>query len=558
MPVLPQSITDRREFIILSLMLGFLHASILLDFGSPISRAMLLIHLGLFLIWQPIQEKDKRLVWYNGIIFIILTLMLVYWINWWLVSGWLILLIGIVGGRVVINRNERNAYMLVMIFLVAELLIGCIPRLFVIESAIHLYNPLQYGISLIPLVLMVFPKVEGQPLVRMVDLLQAITASLLCSLLALGSLVIMYHVGTDYIIALIQTLMAIGICLFAISWLLSPHAGFSGLSELWSRSILNIGTPFEQWLIELSQLRQDKKTADEFLEEAMKKLVALPWMAGVKWTIANKDYSLGEPSKNEIQTKIQNNPVTLCTNIPIGGALFLHCNLLIQLIDQFYVAKIHEQDLSRQAHLQAIYETGARITHDIKNLLQAMHSMITILKADTTDEVNQSKSITILKKQFPYFIQRLELAMNKLQTPGELNQEKVNFRDWWQDLQSRYKESNINFNALIEDDPMIPADLFDSVSENLLENIFAKQKSENDIKIYIDTIVKENVICLLIRDTGSAIDENTEKVLFKEALNSDNGLGIGLYQAAKQAESLGYSLLLKNNVDGDVCFKLKN
>ena len=558
MPVLPQLITDRREYIILALMLGFLHASILLDFGSPISRAMLLIHLGLFLIWQPIQEKDKRLVWYNGIIFIILTLMLVYWINWWFISGWLILLIGIVGGRVVINRNERNAYMLVMIFLVAELLIGCIPRLFVIESAIHLYNPLQYGISLIPLVLMVFPKVGGQPLVRMVDLLQAITASLLCSLLALGSLVIMYHVGTDYIIALIQTLMAIGICLFAISWLLSPHAGFSGLSELWSRSILNIGTPFEQWLIELSQLRQDKKTADEFLEEAMKKLVALPWMAGVKWTIANKDYSLGEPSKNEIQTKIQNNPVTLCTNIPIGGALFLHCNLLIQLIDQFYVAKIHEQDLSRQAHLQAIYETGARITHDIKNLLQAMHSMITILKADTTDEVNQSKSIVILNKQFPYFIQRLELAMNKLQTPGELNQEKVNFRDWWQDLQSRYKESNINFNALIEDDPMIPADLFDSVSENLLENIFAKQKSENDIKIYIDTIVKENVICLLIRDTGSAIDENTEKVLFKEPLNSDNGLGIGLYQAAKQAESLGYSLLLKNNVDGDVCFKLKN
>ncbi len=66
------------------------------------------------------------------------------------------------------------------------------------------------------------------------------------------------------------------------------------------------------------------------------------------------------------------------------------------------------------------------------------------------------------------------------------------------------------------------------------------------------------MICLLIRDTGSAIDENTERALFKEPINSDNGLGIGLYQAAKQAESHGYSLLLKNNVDGDVCFKLIN
>lgn len=559
MSILLQIIRERREYLILALMLVFLHASILLGLESPISRAMLLIHLGFFLIWQPLQEREKRMVWYNGLIFIVLTLMLVYWINWWLLSGWLILLIGIVGGRVVTDRNERYAFMLVMIFLVLELLINCIPNLFTLTAVTHqLHKLLELGILLIPFALMIFFKADKQQSSGTVDLLHAITATLLSSLLALGSLVIMFHTGTDYFTALIQTLFAIGICLFTISWLLSPHVGFSGLSELWSRSILNIGTPFEQWLIELSRLRQEKNTPDEFMEAAMEKLVTLPWVVGVKWTVENNNFSRGEPSKNEIKTKIQNNQVTLCTSLPIGGALYLHCNLLIQLIDQFYVSKLNEQNLSRQAHLQAIHETGARITHDIKNLLQAMHSMITILQADTLDDENESKSITILKKQFPYFIQRLELAMNKLQTPGDMEQTKVSFMDWWRDLQARYKDQDINFNESIQGDTTIPADLFDSVSENLLENIFLKQKNEHGIKIYIDSMVNDDKVCLLFRDTGSAINKDTENKLFNEPLASDNGLGIGLYQAAKQALSLGYTLSLKKNSDGDVCFRLAN
>jgi hypothetical protein len=37
---------------------------------------------------------------------------------------------------------------------------------------------------------------------------------------------------------------------------------------------------------------------------------------------------------------------------------------------------------------------------------------------------------------------------------------------------------------------------------------------------------------------------------------SASGLGIGLYQAARQAEALGYQLLLEKNADGDVVFAL--
>jgi len=550
-------IIQRREHIILALMLICLQLAIALDFGSPISRALMLIHLGLFLLWQPLHRGDKRLVWYNAVIFIGLTLALVYWINLWLVSGWLILLIGIIGGRVVINKVERIYYMLVMIFLVSELLIACIPYLFSIASIYEYFNLIIYVIAAIPIVLIAFPVTKEQQTSISIDFLHAVTASLLASLLALGSLVIMYHSGTDYVTALIQTLFAISICLVAISWLITPHTGFSGLAQLWSRSLLNIGTPFEQWLIELSKLRYDEQSADEFLELALEKLVTLPWMAGAVWNNNNINHSFGLITKYAIDMKIKTINITIYTHVRMGGDLSLHCNLLIQLIDNFYIAKINERELAKQAHLHAIYETGSRITHDIKNLLQSMHSMITILQADSENET-QSKSIVILKKQFPYFIQRLELAMNKLQAPGQTEQEKVFLRDWWRSLLSRYREFYIDFQSNIEGDPLIPGDLFDSVIENLLENALSKQKNETEINILVSTIAKYNLICLMVKDTGNAIDEKIAKLLLKEPLESDNGLGIGLYQAAKQAESLGYSLALKNNIQGNVCFELIN
>ncbi|MBI4006132.1 MAG: hypothetical protein HY356_05645 [Gammaproteobacteria bacterium] len=548
-----QSITRKREYIILALMLVLLHFSMWVDFGSPLSRALILVHLGLFLIWQPVQRRDQRYVWYNGILFIGLILAFVYWINWWFMFGWLIMLIGLVGGRVVTNQIERNFYFLVMIFLVSELLIGCIPRLFAITTSTPVYNWLKYAMPVLPLILPFFPQSTSEKTVLSVDLLHAITASLLASLLALGSLVLMYHNGTDYFTALIQTLFAIGISLLAISLLLTPHAGFSGLPQLWSRSLLNIGTPFEQWLSELSKLRQEHKSAEKFLESAIEKLVALPWIAGVKWNLPKSEGVYGVSTKHEINLTINDSPVTLYTHVPIGGALLLHCNLLIQLIENFYEAKIYERELSLQTHLQAIYETGARITHDIKNLLQSMHSMITIVQADS--EVTDSKSMIIVKRQFPYFIQRLELAMSKLQTPQQTDQDKIYFMDWWRELKSHYKGFNIVFGSDIQNDPLIPFDLFNNVSENLLENAISKRKNEPDIVISI-TATSNNNFSVMVCDTGSAIDDYIVNLMFKEPVESNDGLGIGLYQAAGLAESSGYSLTLKNNTTGKVCFEL--
>jgi len=387
-------------------------------------------------------------------------------------------------------------------------------------------------------------------------LLYAITASLLAGILALGSLVIMYHSGADYFTALIYILLAVGFCLLLISWLLSAHTEFGMLSQLWSRSLLNIGTPFEQWLADLSTLKDQHESPADFLEAAIEKLASLPWISGVIWHISDQLNIHGSKTKHEIKLSINTYPLTLYTRVPVSGALLLHCNLLIKLVEYFYTAKVNERELSKRVHMQAIFETGARITHDIKNLLQSMHSMVTILQADTTE--TDSKSILILKKQFPYFIQRLEQAMDKLQAPQQYNKEDIYLMDFWGELNAHYNDYNIEFNAEIDNNPLIPFDLFNSITENLFENAIAKRKDEPDIRISAKIQVNHNMISLMVTDTGRAIDEKITALLFKEPLKSDNGLGIGLLQAAKQAESMGYTLRLNENLTGNVCFELHN
>ena len=52
------------------------------------------------------------------------------------------------------------------------------------------------------------------------------------------------------------------------------------------------------------------------------------------------------------------------------------------------------------------------------------------------------------------------------------------------------------------------------------------------------------------------IPEEIAKDLLSNVINSDNGLGIGLYQAKSLAEKFDYDLKLLSNLNGRVCFEL--
>ncbi len=51
--------------------------------------------------------------------------------------------------------------------------------------------------------------------------------------------------------------------------------------------------------------------------------------------------------------------------------------LLVQLLGEFYESKRREEQMHSAAYMRAVYETGARLTHDIKNLLQSLSVLCT-------------------------------------------------------------------------------------------------------------------------------------------------------------------------------------
>lgn len=546
----------RWDLIALALMLECLHFSIWLDFGDLLSRSFMLIHLGLFLIWQPVWRGDEKISWQNSLIFLVLMLTFVTFLNWWLMFGWLILLSGFAGGRVVISRQERDTYLLVLLFLTLELLIACTTMLFRIPILPDIKNLFSIVLPLLPLIVATLPKSEDDHRFQSVDILHALSTSMLIGVLIFGSLLNMYLGGTDYLIALVQTLIVIGLFLFAISWLLSPRTGFSGLSQLWSRSLLNIGTPFETWLSDLSSLSQRQQTPIEFLEAALEDLLALPWVVGVKWQTDGTAGELGDTSKHDTEFKTDHFTIKIYSNNWMGGALYLHCNLLIQLIDNFYIAKLRERQLTQQAHLKAIYETGARVTHDIKNLLQSLHAITSIIQYEQSGSGPKSISHTLLERQMPHLTQRLQLALDKLQTPEKQSMAEIHISDWWDDFTNRNEMKNVEVQADIAEDILVPAELLDSFIENMFENLRQKNRIEGNLRIKVSLFCNTDEFKLSISDDGKKIPDHIVKNLLKEPVESDNGLGIGLYQVARLAEYSGYEFRLQDNTDGNVCFEL--
>jgi signal transduction histidine kinase len=550
-------INKRFEHQILALMLASLHLALWWDFGGALSRSLILAHLGLFLMWQPLWRREQRLNWKGSIVFILATLAFIIWIDWGLMTFWLLLLTAIVGGRVTARRGSRYAYLMALTFLVSEILIACIPAIIAVQSLkSEAWRMLGYGLFIVPVVLFFVPDPrEPVDTTKSVDFLYGLTVSLLTCILAMGSLLSMYITGAEYPVAVIQTILAIALFLLAVSWLWTPLAGFSGLGQMWERYLQNIGTPFEGWLARLADLARGNQSADSFLESAVARLVELPWVAGAAWNSPECQGENGPATDHLFHFVDDDLTITVFANRRVGTALRLHGLLLLQLVAHFYRAKQREEELTRTARLQAIYETGARITHDIKNLLQSLQTTTAAMQAGKAGDEAALKEL--MAKQLPHVSQRLQLALDKLQAPEKEAMVEGRLSEWWESLQARNIDAGVQFESTLGSNPMVPLDLFDSVAENLLENARSKRLSEPHIHINVHLEVQNGAARLRVSDDGSCIDTDTARKLFKSPVSSRNGLGIGLYQAARQARQWGYELTLTANHPHDVAFDLK-
>jgi ElaB/YqjD/DUF883 family membrane-anchored ribosome-binding protein len=552
-------LTQRRAPLFLGLMLLALHASLAFGVHEWWSRAFLLAHFGFFLIWQPVWLGDRKLNAFQGFVVVGVGLLFVVWSSWWLMALWIALLFALIGGSVAGSRRgaQRAVGFIAALYLLALLLIWVVPHLFdgerlpeVVAVAVRFVLPLLL-LALLPM--KVTTDRASEPVA--VDLLYSVLLFLLVTALVLGSFVLKVISSGDYPSALAQTLFVIALVLLVLSWLWNPHGGFSGVKYLVSRYFLTIGLPFEVWMRNLAEHAQREPEPARFLSLALEDMAELPWVAGVGWHTVQGGGQVGTRSRFHAEFALPELDLDIYTHSSLSPALTVHLNLLAQLLGYFHAAKRREQQQRQNAYHQAIFETGARLTHDVKNLLQSLKSLCSAVEHSSGHEAEKLQAL--MQRQLPQIAQRLQATLDKLRAPTESPNEMVDAAVWWESLRQRYADRNIEFIVASPSvEGALPGDLFSSVAENLLENALNKAKNEPGLRISAELERVGAAHSLRVRDDGTAIRAFVAETLFTGAVKSQTGLGIGLYQAAKQAERLGYRLAIADNQRGMVCFEL--
>lgn len=547
-------VRDSSRWLLLG-MLAALHLALLAGVHTPLAKSLLLVHLGLFLLWQPLWRGEHKLSRGRAIFILGGSAVALLWLNWWVLAFWVSGLFALVGGRVFVLQSLRRRlhYLLVMIYLLALLLFWITPHLF------NLHYANEAGRSLMELALpmllgcMALVPREQAPVAKAqaVDFVYSILLFMLLILLVLGSLVFMSQAQVEYFDALLRTLFLMALLLFLLGWLWSPRMGFSGLQPVFARYLLNIGTPFEVWLERLAEAARQESDAAGFLLHAMHALAEFSWLSGLSWECEAGQGKLGSSSPHRIDVGEQDLHLTLFSKRAVPPSLLLHMHLLVRLLGHFYQAKRHEQRLREMARLQAVYETGARLTHDLKNMVQSLLALAAIA------EHQSDKAQSLLQAQLPVLAHRMAATLAKLKAPQpEAQDAALPLAQWWDALQQRHRHRNIQWSCEGTPGQAIPATLFDSVADNLIDNACHKLLREPGIRISV--ALRAQPFSLQVCDGGSAIPDTVASRMLHTVLPSEDGLGVGLFQAARWAEQSGYHLVLRHNVTGRVCVELNH
>jgi signal transduction histidine kinase len=543
--------------VVLAMLLA-LHVALFSEPGSEFERSWLLVHFGLFLLWQPFFAADRELEIFSGSLLVGITAVTIYFLSGWMIVAWLLILMGILGGRVFTVRSasrQSHFYLVAFAYVLAVMLLRAVPALMLPGQVIPepLANFCAFGlpIALLSLVFLPFAPQEGDS-TQLFDFFYAVLVFQVGGVMVLGSIALMRYTADAYFSAVALTAIGFGCALFVLAVLWNPLRGFGGLRTYFSRYLLSVGMPFELWMRRVAELAESEPDTRRFLEQSLREVASFAWIRGAEWRSPDGDGTLGEKGEHATRFSYHDLEIIFYMDMSLSPALFLHMRLLAQVVGEFYEGKRRETALRHIAYLQAVHETGARLTHDVKNLLQSLYAL-TSMAQKLPDEGTGG----LLQRQLPQLTRRLRSTLDMLRSPEVPTRElTVPSSVWWRDLERRLADAHVTLEAKLASDPEIPATLFDSFVDNAIDNASDKAVREPGIEIAVRFTCDEEKVELAVCDTGSQVEESAAAHLFREPIERGSGLGIGLYQAARQAQQAGYRLDLARNVAGDVRFSL--
>jgi signal transduction histidine kinase len=546
---------------ILAFTLLTLHALLISSENSVgLQQLFFICHFSLFLMWQPIWRNAEKVSIVSVVIFLLFCWIAFNYSHWWFIATWLSALFGLLGGRVFSDDSKTNRiiHIVAASYLLSMLLLWVVPKLIGASNDMEAAKfTITYFMPLLPV--SIFFVARQDTLKGQLPILDFFY-TLLITMIALILVLVSFAIGTlhrvNYIQIMFISVFGLATLIFAFSLLWKPSTRFSGIELMMSRYLLSIGMPFEQWVKNIANLGEIESNANTFLQGAMQEMNSLPWVTGVSWLTDSAQGKLGQSAEHSTHFNFRDLYITLHSRWQISPALYVHVKLLTQIMGEFYEAKRREEVMRQNAYMQAFYESGSRLTHDIKNILQSVGTLVSA--AEQTDESDNERLVVLIRRQLPLLNQRIAATLDKLKAPSEEKKRLEKMAEWWKNLQLRHHQANIEFIAESLPALEINAEVLDSVVDNLLSNAIEKAKYQPDVRIKAEIL--NDVIdgyCIDVTDTGKPIDKEVKNHLFKKHVSSNSGMGVGLYHAALDAQQAGYALCIASNVKGAVSFRVK-
>lgn len=562
---------QRRETAMLLLVLVSFHLGLLQEPASWLGKAASLVHFGVVLLWQPLVSAQRRLSWRELAAIVALVLAAGLMLSWGAALVWALMLAGVLGGRLFTYARPRARipYWLALAAVVIDLVGLIVPAL--LQAAGQASEPGLTALAswlifpLLGAILMCPVRAEVREDATALDLVGSLLIVLALTGVVLGALALMFLQKMAYLEALLSGLALIAGGLLVLAWLWGQHGNFAGLGLEVSRRMLSGGVhrmPLDRWLAEVNALAHEQIHPEQFLQRGAEHLLAWSDVVGLQWqplpdAFVSSAGRCGTASATDYDFSLRGLQVKLYARQTLANTALWQLDLMLHILAEIHAGKQQARQLQSDSYLRAVYETGARVTHEVKNLLQSLHGLCFAALALT--ERDDPRAQQMLASQLPRIVERLEQAAARIRRPSDESMRMEPAPQWWGRQQERLAARAIEGHAAGDLGACLPlpAALFDNVLDNLLENALGKRPgAAAPAAVRVILRGEEGGCTLEVADDGEPIPPARVESLFLAPQVSDSGLGIGLYQASRLAESMAYRLSLVENRPGCVRFRL--
>ena len=111
-------------------------------------------------MWQPFLQVDQRINVTQAVLIALASVAVMLWLGWWLLAFWVVVLAGMVGGKVYQQdeRWQRGGYLSVLIYLLALLAVMILPEISPRrEIAPEIRRFAEFGLPILFLPVALFP-----------------------------------------------------------------------------------------------------------------------------------------------------------------------------------------------------------------------------------------------------------------------------------------------------------------------------------------------------------------------------------------------------------------